>query len=83
MVGIFGSCILEILNNFHENKTFFFFFCFKRKDTYNVLECVANGQLLYSTGNSTQYCDNLYEKRRDVCLCITESVSCTPEIITL
>ena len=42
--------------------------------------------LLYSTGNSFQYIYNYMgeepEKEWRVCICITESLCCTAEIIT-
>ena len=47
---------------------------------------LANGDLLYSTGNCPKLCDNLDGKRiwksMDMCTCITESFCCTTEIIT-
>lgn len=51
------------------------------------IECLANGDLLYSTENSMQsiFCDNLYGKRiwkrMDVCICVTESLCRTAEMI--
>ena len=46
-----------------------------------------NKDLLYSTGNSTQYFVMAYmgkesKKRVDKCICITDSLCCTPETNT-
>ena len=52
--------------------------------TLRYMEWLANDDLLYSTGNSTQYsviiCGKRVWKRMDVCTCITESLCCTEEI---
>ena len=51
------------------------------------MECWANGDLLYSTESSTKYSVIIYmgkesEREWDVCICITELLCCTAEIIT-
>ena len=48
---------------------------------------VANKNLLYSTGNSTEHSNGLYGKKNlkkgaGICLCITGSLCCIPEINT-
>ena len=61
-------------------------------DTYTLLyvKRVTNKNLLYSTGNSIQYSVMAYmgkdskkkKKRVDICICITDSLCCTPETNT-
>ena len=59
-------------------------------DIYALLyiKQITNKNLLYSTGNSTQYSVMAYmgkeskKKRMDVCICITDSLCCTPETKT-
>ena len=58
-------------------------------DTYALLyiKQITNKDQLYSTGNSTQYSVMAYmgkesKKRVDGCICITESLCCTPETNT-
>ena len=50
------------------------------------LERLAIGDMLYIPGNSTQYSDNLCEKRiwkrMDMYIYMTESLGCITEIIT-
>ena len=51
------------------------------------MEWIVSGEQLYSTGNSTQYSVVTYtgkesEKEWGMCICITESLCCTAEIIT-
>ena len=46
---------------------------------------IINRDILYSTVNSTQYSVVTYmgkesEQKRDICICVTESTCCTPEI---
>ena len=50
--------------------------------TYTTVYKVDNKcDLLYGTGNSTQYSDNPYEKRvwKSLNICVTEALCCTPE----
>ena len=52
------------------------------------MEWMVCGDLLYSTVNSMQYSVKTYmgkepKKAMDMCICITESLCCTAEIITL
>ena len=46
---------------------------------------IANENLQYSTGNSTQHCDNLngkeIQKRGDMCIHMANSLYCTAENI--
>ena len=56
--------------------------------TLRYMEWLANGDLLFSTENSTQYSVIIYVgkkiwKRMDVWTYITESLCCTTEIITI
>ena len=58
-------------------------------DIYTLLYIkeITNKDLLYSTGNSTQYSVMAYmgkesKKRMDICICITDSLCCTPETNT-
>ena len=45
---------------------------------------MVNGDLLCSTGNSTQYYVIIYMgKKMDMCMYITESLCCRAEIITI
>ena len=50
------------------------------------MEWMVSGDLLSSTGNSTQYSVIVYvrkeSERMDVCICITKSLCCTTGIIT-
>ena len=46
-----------------------------------LMEWVVNGDLLYSTGKSTQYSVIVY-MRMDMCICITESLCCAAEVNT-
>ena len=51
------------------------------------MEWIVSGNLVYSTGHSTQYFLMSYirkesEKRMEMCTCITKSLCCTAEIIT-
>ena len=46
-----------------------------------LMEWVVNGDLLYSTGKSTQYSVIVY-MRMDTCICITESLCCVAEVNT-
>ena len=55
-------------------------------DIYPLLyiKLLTNKNLLYSTGNSTQYSVMTYigieyKKRVDICICITDSLRCTAE----
>ena len=54
--------------------------------TLRSMEWLANGDLLYSTENSTQYSVIIYEgkesERTDMCICMTGLLCCTAEIIT-
>ena len=48
---------------------------------------VTNKDLLYSTGNSTQYSAMTYmrkesKKRVDICICVTDCLCCTEETNT-
>ena len=48
---------------------------------------VTNKDLLYSTGNSTQYSAMTYmrkesKKRVDICICVTDCLCCTAETNT-
>ena len=54
-------------------------------NTLLLIRLIANKDLLYSTGNSIQYSLITYmRKELNICICITESLCCTPEInITL
>ena len=59
-------------------------------DTYTLLYItqITNKDLLYSTGNSTQYSIMAYigkesKKRVDICICITDSLCCICEINTI
>ena len=51
--------------------------------TTKYVRQIANKGLLYSTEDSTLFCDNLYGKimlkRMNICICITESFCSTPE----
>ena len=44
---------------------------------------ITKKNLLYSTGNYSILCNELYgiriEKRVDICICIADSLCCTPE----
>ena len=58
-------------------------------DIYTVLyiKPKTNKNLLYSTGNSTQYSVMAYmgkesKNRVDICICITDSLCCTPKTNT-
>ena len=56
-------------------------------DIYTLLyiKQITNKDLLYSTGNSTQYSVMTYTGKEckkikvDICICIKDSLSCTPE----
>ena len=55
-------------------------------DIYTLLciKQITSKNLLYSTGKSTQYSVMAYmgkesKKRVDICICITNSLCCTPE----
>ena len=56
-------------------------------DMYTLLDLkwITNKDLLYSTGNSAQ-CGSLDGKvvqgRTDTCICMAESLCCSPETIT-
>ena len=59
-------------------------------DIYTLLyiEQITNKDLLYSTGNSTQYSVMAYvgkesKKRVDIRICLTDSLCCIPETKTL
>ena len=45
------------------------------------IKWITNKDLLYSTGNSTQYFVMAYmgKERVDICICMTDSLCCTPE----
>ena len=53
--------------------------------TLRYMEWLAKGDLLYSTGNYTQYSVIIYvgkeSKRMAMCMCMTGSLCCTEEII--
>ena len=51
------------------------------------IKLITNKDLLYNTGNSTQYSVMTYmgkesKKRVDICIWITDSLCCTPETNT-
>ena len=50
------------------------------------MERLANGELLYSTGNSTKYSVIIYigkeSEKEWMCVRVTESLCCTAEMIT-
>ena len=54
--------------------------------TLLYIDWINNGDLLYSTGKSTGYSVIIYTtknlKKKDMYICITESLCCTAEIIT-
>ena len=52
--------------------------------THTTTYKITNKDLLCSTGNSTQYSVITYMKkeRMNICICITESLCCTPETNT-
>ena len=55
--------------------------------TLQYIKQITNKDLLYSTGNSTQYSVMAYmgkdsRKRVNICICITDSLCCTPETNT-
>ena len=57
--------------------------------TYTLLYIkeITNKDLLYSSGNSTQYSVMTFmgeesKKRQDICICITDSLCCTPDTNT-
>ena len=54
--------------------------------TLRSMEGLANGDLLTSTGSSTQYCAIIYvgreTERMDVCTWIIEPLCCTREVTT-
>ena len=54
--------------------------------TLLYLKYVINKDLLYSTGNPTQYSVTTYmgkePEKKNSCICITESLCCTPETNT-
>ena len=54
--------------------------------TLLYIKQTVNKYLLYSRGNSTVFCSNLCGKgvlkRMDICICIDESLCCTPETNT-
>ena len=58
-------------------------------DMYTLLylKCIINKDLLYSTWNSTQcyvaaWMGGGFAGRVDTCICMAESLHCSPEIIT-
>ena len=56
----------------------------KSSQSQSSIYKIDNRDLLYSTGNSTQYSVMAYtgkesKKRVDICICITDSLCCTPE----
>ena len=54
--------------------------------TLLYIKQISNKNLWYSTGNSTQYSVMAYmgkeSKKVDICICITDSLCCTPETNT-
>ena len=55
--------------------------------TLLYIKQITNKNLLYSTGNSTQYSVMAYmvkesknERRVDICICITDSLCCIPKL---
>ena len=55
-----------------------------RIDIYTLpfIKEITNKDLLYTTGNSTQYSNDLYGYGVDICVYITDSLCCIAEINT-
>ena len=81
---VVGSLGQPLLLPFKKQIFFFLNVCFKNRAG---LKWITNKDLLYSTGNWEMLCGSLDGRgvweRMDTCICMAESLSCSPETITL